>query len=119
RSALLFLLFQLYIVQAHGQTAVNPSTSFTGCLNEPCRLRCSTIGTGSQPHNVVAHRTPEPARYWLEIKRKHSAPFPYCHAVAGLSNGLLFGLLVLMFAILTLSVAANKCRWQGLARFSE
>jgi hypothetical protein len=118
RSALLFLLFQLYIVQAHGQTAVNP---FDLIHRLPKQALAGSDAAQSElaanPFNVVAHRTPGASQILAENKTEAFRPFSILPRGGGLSNGLLFGLLVLMFAILTLSVAANRSAvgkaWRG------
>lgn len=118
RSALLFLLFQILIVQAHGQAAVNP---FDLLYRLPKEALAGTDAAQNalavNPFDVVGHRRPGASQTLAENKTEAFRPFAVLPRGSGLSNGFLFGLLVLMFAILTLSVAANRSAvgkaWRG------
>jgi hypothetical protein len=69
------------------------------------------------PFEVVTHRAPGISQTLSENKTEAFRPFSILPRGNGLSSTLLFGLLVSMFAVLTLSVAANRSAvgkaWRG------
>ena len=118
RSVLLFLLFQFWMVQAHGQAALNPFDLIHRLPKEVLAgTNAAQAGMDINPFEVVAHRKPGVSQTLSENKTEAFQPFSILPRGSGLSNGFLFGLLVLMFAILTLSVAANRSAvgkaWRG------
>ncbi len=118
RPALLLLLFQVWVVRASGQAAVNP---FDLLHRLPKEMIAATEAEASalavNPFEVVAHRAPGISQVLSENKTEVFQPFSILPRGNGLSSTLLFGLLVAMFAVLTLSVAANRSAvgkaWRG------
>lgn len=106
------------MVQAYSQTALNP---FDLIHRLPKEMLAGVAGMGSEqainPFEVVAHRTPGASQILAENKTEAFRPFAIMPRGSGLSNGVLFGVLVAMFALLTLSVAANRSAvgkaWRG------
>lgn len=118
RSALLLLFFPCCLVYAQGQSALNPFDLLYRLPKEV--LASSGISGFTQPANpfdVVPHREPGISQTLAENKTEAFRPFAILPRGGGLSNGILFGLLVAMFALLTLSVAANRSAvekaWRG------
>ena len=107
RSVLILLLFHGWIAGASAQEAGNP---FDLVYRLPQELRSVADSNvpAVNPFDVIAHRTPGASQTLSENKTEAFRPFSIMPRGGGLSNQLLFGLLVAMFAVLTLSVAANR-----------
>lgn len=117
RPVLLFLLFQLWMVQAYSQGTINPFDLIHRLPKEALAGVESGGIPAVNPFDVVAHRAPGATKVLSENKTEAFQPFSIVPQGNNLSNGLLFGLLVAMFAVLTLSVAANRSAvgkaWRG------
>jgi hypothetical protein len=119
RPALLLLLFQGWMmVRVSGQAAVNPFDLIHRLPKEVLAAAGSgELIPATNPFDVVAHRTPAATQVLSENKTEAFRPFSILPRGNGLSGTLLFGLLVAMFAVLTLSVAANRSAvgkaWRG------
>lgn len=114
---MLFLLFPLWMVQAYSQVTLNP---FDLIHRLPREALAGTAAEGIpdiNPFDVIAHRAPGASQLLSENRTEAFRPFSILPQGNNLSNEFLFGLLVAMFAVLTLSVAANRSAvgkaWRG------
>lgn len=120
RLALLFLLFQFWMLQASGQASqatINPFDLIHRLPKELLEGSASGDIPQVNPFDVVSHRTPGVSQVLSENSTEPFRPFSVLPQGNKLPNGVLFGLLVAMFAVLTLSVAANRSAvgkaWRG------
>jgi hypothetical protein len=110
RSVLLLSLCLLPFAASWGQKAASP-------FDLRHRLPLTTLlpadsssdnSEASSPFDLVPHRPPGASRVLSENATEPFRPFSVMPRGGGLSNGMLFGVLMAMFMVLTLSVAANR-----------